>query len=59
MAAYAIKVYNTAGAVMITASHNPPYYNGMKYIPEYAGPALPHITGEIEDNLEKNNKGRR
>lgn len=53
VAAYAIKAYNTAGAVMITASHNPPYYNGMKYIPEYAGPALPHITEEIEDNLKK------
>ncbi|HHU69824.1 MAG TPA: phosphoglucomutase/phosphomannomutase family protein [Thermoanaerobacterales bacterium] len=53
VAAYAIKVYDTAGAVMITASHNPPYYNGMKYIPEYAGPALPHITGEIEENLKK------
>ncbi len=38
---------------MLTASHNPPEYNGIKFIPEYAGPALPHITSEIEDNIRK------
>ncbi|HZD58823.1 MAG TPA: phosphoglucomutase/phosphomannomutase family protein [Anaerolineae bacterium] len=56
--AYSIKVYNTAGAIMLTASHNPPEYNGIKFIPEYAGPASPEITGEIERlikaNLESN-----
>ena len=49
--AFAIKEYNTAGAIMLTASHNPPEYNGIKFIPEYAGPALPHITEEIEKNI--------
>ncbi|HOT77096.1 MAG TPA: phosphoglucomutase/phosphomannomutase family protein, partial [Candidatus Wallbacteria bacterium] len=34
---------NTAGAIMLTASHNPPYYNGIKFIPEYGGPASPQI----------------
>lgn len=43
----------TAGAVMITASHNPPEYQGVKFIPEYAGPALPDITSEIEKNLKE------
>ncbi|WP_066633870.1 phosphoglucomutase/phosphomannomutase family protein [Desulfolucanica intricata] len=51
--AYAIKEHNAAGAVMLTASHNPPEYNGFKFIPEYAGPALPHITGEIEKNIRR------
>lgn len=46
--AFAIKEYGAGGAVMLTASHNPPEYNGFKFIPEYAGPALPEVTNEIE-----------
>jgi len=49
--AFAVKLHNAGGAVMLTASHNPPEYNGFKFIPEYAGPALPHITSEIEENI--------
>ena len=41
------------GAVMITASHNPPEWNGIKYIPDYAGPATPEITDEITENITK------
>jgi len=41
-----------AGAVMITASHNPPEWNGVKYIPEYAGPALPETTEAISNNID-------
>lgn len=51
--AYAIKEYGAGGAVMLTASHNPPEYNGFKFIPEYAGPALPHITREIEERVRR------
>lgn len=51
--AYAIKIHSAAGAVMLTASHNPPEYNGFKFIPEYAGPALPHVTKQIEENIKK------
>jgi alpha-D-glucose phosphate-specific phosphoglucomutase len=47
-AAYAIKRLNTGGAVVLTASHNPPEYCGIKFIPEYAGPALPDVTRKIE-----------
>ncbi|NLJ76407.1 MAG: phosphoglucomutase/phosphomannomutase family protein [Peptococcaceae bacterium] len=50
--AYAIKHYNAGGGIMLTASHNPPEYNGIKFIPDYAGPALPHITAKIEDNIK-------
>jgi len=39
------------GAIMITASHNPPEYNGIKFIPYYGGPAEDNITKEIESNL--------
>jgi len=45
--AFAAKHYDTAGALMFTASHNPPEYMGIKFIPEYAGPATPDITDKI------------
>lgn len=49
LTAFSIQVYGAAGAIMLTASHNPPEYNGIKFIPEYAGPASPEITGKIEE----------
>jgi phosphomannomutase len=39
------------GSIMITASHNPSKYNGIKFIPFYGGPAKDSITREIEKNL--------
>lgn len=49
--AYAAKHYN-ANSIMFTASHNPPEYLGMKFIPDYAGPATDEITKEIVNNLD-------
>jgi len=49
--AYAVVENKAAGAIMLTASHNPPEYNGIKFIPYYGGPALPAITKEIENQL--------
>jgi phosphomannomutase len=46
--AFAVKALGADGAIMLTASHNPYYYNGLKFIPEYAGPATAEITGGIE-----------
>ena len=42
-----------ACAVMFTASHNPPEYLGIKFIPDYAGPATSDITDELVANLGK------
>lgn len=49
--AYNAKVLN-ACALMFTASHNPPEYLGIKFIPDYAGPATTEITDEIVGNLD-------
>ncbi|WP_019120632.1 phosphoglucomutase/phosphomannomutase family protein [Brevibacillus massiliensis] len=46
--AFGVKNFAASGAVVVTASHNPPEYNGIKYIPDYAGPANPEITERIE-----------
>lgn len=51
--AFAAKNLNSAGALMFTASHNPPEYCGIKYIPDYAGPATPDITDVIVANVAK------
>ena len=51
--AYNAKVLN-ACALMFTASHNPPEYLGIKFIPDYAGPATSDITDKIVANLDCN-----
>lgn len=45
--AYAAREENSCGALTFTASHNPPEYMGIKYIPEYAGPSSKEITEKI------------
>jgi len=52
--AFAAKHEATAGALQFTASHNPPEYLGIKYIPDYAGPATNEITESITDHLQEN-----
>jgi len=51
LTAYAIVDRDLAGALMLTASHNPPEYNGVKFIPESGAPALPEATESIEEHL--------
>src|SRR5688572_10349261 len=36
--AYGVQHFDAAGAVMLTASHNPYYWQGLKFIPFFAGP---------------------
>jgi phosphomannomutase len=40
-----------AGGLMVTASHNPPEYNGVKFIPEDGAPAGEEVTESIVANL--------
>ena len=46
--AYEIIRRQTAGGIIVTASHNPPEYNGVKFSAAWGGPALPAATKEIE-----------
>ena len=48
---YHVLQQNLAGGLNISASHNPPEYNGMKFTPEWGGPALPETTRAIEQRL--------
>jgi len=50
---YSILVQKTAGAVMVTASHNPGIWNGIKFRPEYAGAASPEIIAKIETHIRR------
>ena len=42
----------------IRDSHNPPEYNGIKFIPDNAAPALPEVTDRIERHVREVIKSR-
>ena len=50
---YAVLQRKTAGAINITASHNPAEYSGIKYSPNWGGPALPETTKWIEERANE------
>jgi phosphoglucomutase len=51
--AYEVIARKLDGGVNITASHNPPQYNGLKFSSSDGAPALPEVTREIEGNVGK------
>ena len=59
VATYAILDKATSGGLVITASHNPYYFSGLKYKPEYAGSASPEVTARLEEEIEKVQRGGR
>lgn len=50
---FAAREKKTAGAVMITASHNPYAYNGIKFKGNFGGPGTPDMIAAIEKQLHE------
>jgi phosphomannomutase len=50
---YSILTQKAAGAIMITASHNPGIWNGLKYRPDYAGAASPEVLTQLESQIKE------
>jgi alpha-D-glucose phosphate-specific phosphoglucomutase len=51
---YAVVHKKAAAGVMITASHNPPRYNGLKLKAAFGGTALPEQADRVEAHLLRN-----
>jgi alpha-D-glucose phosphate-specific phosphoglucomutase len=49
---YLVRERKSAGGVVITASHNPFRWNGIKYKATYGSSALPSIVSQIENELK-------
>ena len=45
---WSVRELGLGAGLMVTASHNPPHYNGLKFSPSWAGPALPETTAWVE-----------
>ncbi len=54
MISYAVVDKHALGGVMITASHNPPRYSGIKLKAAYGGSASPEDCKEIERRIQAN-----
>ncbi|MHB8302332.1 MAG: phosphoglucomutase/phosphomannomutase family protein [Acidobacteriaceae bacterium] len=50
---FAVRRHGAAGGVMITSSHNPYQWNGVKYKASYGGSGKPSIMAAIESQLGK------
>jgi phosphomannomutase len=50
---FGVRERRAAGGIMITSSHNPPQWNGVKYKAWYGGSGKPSIMAEIESFLGK------
>ena len=49
---FAVKAANAIGGIMITASHNPPIFNGFKLKSHFGGSANPSICQGVESLLD-------
>lgn len=50
---FAVRYYDAAAGIMVTASHNPPNYNGIKVYGADGAQISPLITSKILDNISR------
>ena len=55
---YTVVARKAAGGIMVTASHNPYKWNGIKFKASYGGSAAPSIMSRIEEHLDKSEPRR-
>lgn len=53
---WVVKTNQALAGVMVTASHNPPQWNGIKFKESYGGAASPEYTGKIEKKILENER---
>lgn len=58
LVSWAVREQSAAGGVVITASHNPPHFNGFKIKAPWGGSATPETTLAVESLLDKSEPRR-
>lgn len=54
LVSWAVRERSAAGGVVITASHNPPHFNGFKIKAPWGGSATPETTVAVESLMDSN-----
>ena len=57
VAAWTVVARQALGGVVVTASHNPPEFNGLKYKPGYGGSASPAVVARLEEETARAQAG--
>jgi phosphomannomutase len=52
-ASVGVRHFGCAGGVVVTASHNPPRFNGIKLKAAFGGSAPPTLTGQVEQAVDR------
>jgi phosphomannomutase len=55
---WATAAYGAQAGIVITASHNPPQYNGFKIKAHFGGPASPEMIADVESRIPDSGSAR-
>src|SRR5579863_3648128 len=55
---YAVVARRASGAIMVTASHNPFRWNGLKFKASYGGSASPTMMRRVEEHLDRRDRAK-